>query len=195
MKVHPIKLIILEYHRNTGINFEYQDDYHLFENEFLYENYVNSHSGQKGVPDVFFNVNKRIQGVSSFENVMVRLERELQSLLNQDAYFTIEPKISINNNEIHISAKIARLGSKSINDILVKSVIVERIDNEYLKRVVRQTQYSSVISQFTYGDVKEISFDPVTIGDEWGSNLTVIYIITSEDELNMYQSIEVGIND
>ena len=161
-----------------------------------YNNYIDFHSGLKGVPDVFINVKQRIQGISSIENVVMRLKEVLQPLLNEDCYFTIEPDIVKSNDEIQLSATIARLGYKYAKDILVKAVIIEKVDNNALTRVVRKTLYSNVIEHFEHGDEKEINFDPIpnTILQDWGSNLKVIYIITSEDELNIYQSIEVAIN-
>ena len=187
------KITILEYHRNTGTDFEYKDDYHLNENEFLYDKYMDLHGGIKGVPDVFIDVTKRIQGISSIENASVFMEKELQPLLMEDGYFTIEPSVSKRPDEINIHATVARLGYQSVRDILVKAIVIEKINNQFLKRVVRKTVYSDVINHFAHGEVNDITFEPVEVNQEWGANLKIVIVISSEDELKIYQSIEVEI--
>jgi hypothetical protein len=184
------KITIVEYHRNTGVNQEYIDQYHLPEAENLYEKYIDIYGGPKGVPDVFFNVRNRVQGVYNLADTEERLEKELQSLLNENSYFTIEPEITKRDNEIDINVTIARLGSKNARDIKVKVIIIERMYGQYIMRVVRKILVSSTIDLLAHGGTKEVHFDPVPMDDQWGSDLEVVCNVISEDELDIYQSIK-----
>jgi hypothetical protein len=187
---YPDKLTIMQYHRHVGPNL---DSLHEDLNEILYDSYVNEYqAGSKGVPDVFINGSAtRIQGATSVANALFRLEEAIQPLLVQNGYFTLELKLSRNNSEVTFSAKIARLGSSPIDNILVKALIVENIDNQLHKRVVRDMQKSSVISNMSPGEIKEINFD--SYQDSSNSDLKFVCIVTSEDELNIYQSNEVRV--
>jgi hypothetical protein len=187
---YPDKLTIMQYHRNVGSNL---DSLHEDLNEILYDSYVQGYqAGSKGVPDVFINgLTARIQGATSVANALFRLEEAIQPLLVQNDYFTLELKASRNNSEVTLSAKIARLGSSPIDNILVKALIVENIDNQLHKRVVRDMQKSSAISKMNPGEIKEIDFDSYT--DLSNSDLRFVGIVTSENELNIYQSNEVRV--
>jgi len=188
---YPNKLTVVQYHRNAG---SIEDPFHLAVNEFLYEKYIAAlQTGDKGVPDVFMNgIATRIQGASSTSGALFRLEEAIQPLLVENSYFTIEAEVKRNNSDVAISCRIARLGSAEINDILVKAIVVEKVDNLVHKRVVRAILKSNVISKFSPGEIKEIKFDKYS--EISNSDLKVILSITSEDELQIYQSEEVEVS-
>ena len=187
---YPNRISIAEYHRNAG---GIDDTLEVNEIEPLYNLYLNGvNSSIKGVPDVFINgIAARVQGASSAANALFRLEEAIVPLLSENSFFTIEPKLKWENNTLNISAKIARLGSSSANDIIVKAVIVEMIDQLYHKRVVRKIIRSNEFSNFGHGEQEDVELDPYP-GDV-NADLNVILSVTSKDELTVHQSIEVTV--
>lgn len=187
---YPNRLTILQYHRTIG---SFIDPYYLDLNDILYDSYVTAyHTNNKGVPDVFINgIAARIQGATTIDHALFRLEEAIQPLLLYNGYFAIELSASRNPNQVAISTKIARLGSEAINNILVKAMLVEHIDNQWHKRVVREVLKSNLISQINPGEVKEIDF--TSYKDYSTSDLKIVCTVTSQDELDIYQSQEVKV--
>jgi hypothetical protein len=183
------KISILEYHRNTT---NFNDSLFYNKNESLYNIYTGGVN--KGVPDVFINgTAARIQGASTVRNSVFRIEEALQSLLVNTSYFTIEPNITQSNNEINVSLKVAKLGSTDALNVLVKAVVLYRIDNYLLKRVVYGIGKSTIISEFNNGEIKDIIIDPIDLAPFQYDDISVICMVTSEDEKSIYQSIRVDI--
>ncbi len=186
---YPGKLILLQYHRNTSSD---TDSFAIPENESLYEQYVNKFDALKGVPDVFINGSvDRIKGASSIENAIERVDSAIQPLLIENTFFTIEPTVTRSNSKISIATIIARLGSESISDIIVRVTVTEQIDSGLYTRVVRHMENSNLIPRLQPGEQKEIKFSDVTI--ESGANLQVIFTVTSNQSLIVYQSVEVAV--
>ena len=186
---YPGKLILLQYHRNTSF---FKDSLAIPENESLYEQYVNKFDALKGVPDVFINGSvDRIKGASSIENAIERVDSAIQPLLIENTFFTIESTVTRSNSKISIATIIARLGSESISDIIVRATVTEQIDSGIYTRVVRHMENSNLIPRLQPGEQKEIKYSDVTI--ESGANLQVIFTITSNQSLIVYQSVEVAV--
>jgi len=161
---YPEKTILMQYHRNA---IKFPDSLTIPENENLYEQYVNKFDDLKGVPDVFINgASDRIKGASSAEAAIDRIDAAIQSLLIENTFFTIEPTVTINNSKLLISTKIARLGSESISDIIVRATVTEQIDSDYYTRVVRHMENSNLIPRLQPGEQKEIKFSDVVINTE-----------------------------
>jgi hypothetical protein len=181
---------IAEYHRNTT---DYTDPLTLPENEILYNVYLAAFAAQgKGVPDVFLNgTAERIQGASSIATAVIRLEQALQPLLLQNSFFTIESEINRNDDYADISIKVARLGSTDAHDLLLKTILTEQIDNQSLKRVVRRVFKSDVIPDLAAGEIKTIDFHLVDLADT--ANYKVLFNLSSDDELDIYQSVEMSL--
>jgi hypothetical protein len=183
------QITIAEYHRTVSGN---EDSLHLVENEFLYDTYIEAYApGSKGVPDVFFNgISSRIQGASSVASAVLRLEETLQSLLLQNGFFTIEPEVEKSGSYLNLSVKLARLGPDPAENILLKVILTERMDDLLLKRVVRKIIKSDIVPSLAAGEVKTLDFERIDILPE--SRYVLIFNVTSENELTIYQSYEVG---
>jgi hypothetical protein len=181
-------VVIAEYHRNTS---QFTDPLAdpLF--ELLYEKYV-EHSApvMKGVPDVFINgIGDRVQGASSVSSVISRLNTIISDLVILENQFTLQPgEVKINSSEIIASCMIARLGSQSSDNLLLKMILVQRINSQELKRVVREVEKSTTISRLVAGEIKTISFDPAQFSERPDE---IIFSLTSSDELTVYQCIRV----
>jgi len=187
-EIYGSRVVIAEYHRNTS---QYTDPLAdpLF--ELLYEKYVqNSTSPVKGVPDIFINgTGSRVQGASSVSSVISRLNAVLADRVILENQFTLQPgKINLNGSEISASCTIARLGNRSSENLLLKMILLQRINNQELKRVVRDLKKSTVISRLEAGEIKTINFDPVSFSEKPDE---IIFCLTSFDELTAYQSIRV----
>ncbi len=184
---YPGKLTFAQYHRNVG---SFEDSLEIIENENLYEQYVNQFDGLKGVPDVFINGSVyRVKGASSVEAAIERIDTAIQPLLIENTFFTIEPTVTRSNSKISISTKIARLGSESISDIIVRATVTEQIDSGLYTRVVRYMKNSNLIPRLQPGEQKEIKYSDFPI--ELSADYQVIFTVTSNQSLIVHQSIEV----
>lgn len=190
-KKYQDQIIILEYHRNVQ---EYSDPDHSIENESLYSKYI-SHvePGSKGVPDVFINgTTARIQGAyNAGGTTRVRLEQAIEPLLIRNSHFALEPKINPSSSGYQISVKIARLGENAANDILVKAVYISKDDDNFHQRVVKHISKSNIITKIEAGEVTEVNFPAYQPFDQ--NRESVIFFVTSEDEVQIYQSIRVDL--
>jgi hypothetical protein len=184
------QLTVAEYHRHTA---DYSDSLFITDNELLYNTYMAYYGpDSKGVPDVFMNgTAKRVQGASSVSTAFTRLEQALQPLLLQNSFFTIEPQIDDNGSQVHITVKVARLGSTNAQDVLIKMILTEQVDQQYLKRVVRRILKSDVIPTLSAGEMKEVEFYMDNLAGS--ANYTVLINVTSADELEVFQSIKMSL--
>lgn len=184
---YPGKIILSQYHRNTT---SYTDALAIPENETLYEQYVHVYDDLKGVPDVFINGTvSRVKGASSIESAIERIDTVIQPFLIENTFFTIEPTVTSDNSKISISTKIARLGSESISDIIVRAIVTEQIDTGIYTRVVRAIENSNLIPRLEPGEQTEIKFSDVQINPD--ANLQVTFSVKSNQSLIVHQSIEV----
>jgi hypothetical protein len=185
------KLTIAEYHRS--ILPKYSDDLAINANEILYNTYFQGiNSGIKGVPDVYINgIAARVQGASSIASVLFRLEEALNPFLSQNSYFTIEPSITDDGSNFKISTKLAKLGSTDKENLLIKAIITSVFDDFLHQRVVKEIFRSQKIDKISNGETIEVTLGEYPMEK---MKLKVVFIITSEDELEVYQSIEVDLN-
>jgi len=185
------KIIILEYHRNVP---DYEDPDHSIENESLYSKYIaHVQPDSKGVPDVFINgTTARVQGAyDAGSTTKIRLEEAIEPLLFRNSQFALEPKVEATSSGYNISVNIARLGENEANDILVKAVYISKDDDSFHQRVVRQISKSNIIAKIEAGEVKEVNFPTYQPFDQ--TRESVIFFVTSEDEIQVYQSIKVDL--
>ena len=187
---YPGRLILAQYHRNTTF---YTDSLAIPENETLYEQYIHTYDDLKGVPDVFINGSDcRIKGASSIDSAIDRIDEAIQTLLIKNSYFTIEPTVVRDNSKISLSTKIARLGSDSASDIIVRATVTEQLDSGIYTRVVRHMETSNLIPRLQPGEQKEIKFSDVQINTN--ANLQVLFYVKSNQSLIVSQSIEVVVD-
>jgi hypothetical protein len=67
-------------------------------------------------------------------------------------------------------------------------ILVQKINSQELKRVVREVEKSTTISKLGAGQIKTISIDPVQYDERPDE---IIFSLTSSDELIVYQCIRV----
>jgi hypothetical protein len=109
--------------------------------------------------------------------------------LIENSFFTIEPTVVKNNSKISLSTKIARLGSESISDIIVRATVTEQIDSGIYTRVVRHMETSNLIPRLQPGEQKEIKFSDVPMNSD--AIIQVVFCVKSNQSLIVHQSIEV----
>jgi hypothetical protein len=176
-------MVICEYHRNIK---EYNDPYVTDDNDLLYAKYTDV----KGVPDVYMNGSGvRVQGSSGSENSLIRLETALQDLWHKKSYFTFEPEIRRDGNTIQLRVVMARLGSKSVQNITVKAIIKEKIDDKYHRNVVRKVMQSPEIDHMGPGDIQTVSFDAFDLGGS--GRFSLVLLASSAEKIEHYQAQEV----
>lgn len=186
---YPTRVTIAEYHRKVAT---FDDKLSIPESELLYEDYVNSFDAQKGVPDVFINgAMQRVKGASSIAGATERLERVLSPLLKDNSHFTVEPEVSRQGSQLSVNIRLARLGSSAANNIYIRIVLVERIDNNLLGHVVRKVRTSNLIPEMEPGEVKEIKIGKIESDPE--AKQSLIFYVISNDDLFIHQSTEAEI--
>jgi hypothetical protein len=171
----------------------YSDTFHLTENENLYTRYINYlDPGSRGVPDLFINGTvARVQGAFDALNTRIRIEKVLEPFLIDNCYYALEPNISDEPGRLKLSTRIARLGSRSGEDILVKAVVIRFIGSPDHQRVVRAVKKSNLIERIGPGEVKEVAFADYEYQPP--EQLSVVFLVTSGDELDIYQSVKVAV--
>jgi len=184
---HGDKVVIAHFHRHAGT---FMDSLSGQENEILYEKYIDQIDSEKGVPDVFINgPDIRIKGASSAQAALQRIEAQLQPLLIENSYFTIEPSLKRENGSVQISVKLARLGSQAAEDLFLRLVITEKLDNTYRSHVVRRVEVSNLIPEMEPGERKTIAFSDLNIYRN--PDLKAIIMVVSNQNLHIFQTIEV----
>jgi hypothetical protein len=181
---------VAEYHRNTE---QYDDPYHLNENELLYRRYIGaSGSSLKGVPDVFINgAEYRIQGCSSVHAALMRLQQAVFLELAANSLFTLEPACRVQNQKAVPVVTIARLGREPAQRILLKAVLVSTMKGAYLKRVVRGSVKSNQIPVLSPGAVQTVTLPEIAV-DTSLQNRLIVYV-TDEDETRVYQCESIAV--
>ncbi len=187
---YPGKIHLANYHRSTT---EYPDTtLSILGNENLYEQYIAKFDSKKGVPDVFINGTiERIKGASSIESAVERIDDAIQPLLIQNNIFTIEPNVSRQESLISLSAKIAKLGSESAEDLILRATVIEQIDTQYLTGVVRHVGISNLIPNLEPGEQKEITLTDFDYDSD--NELKVIFSVSTNQDLIIHQSNKVSV--
>jgi len=183
------KVVIAHFHRDAGA---FADSLAVRDNDILYEKYIDQIESEKGVPDVFINgPDIRIKGASSAGTALQRIEAQLQPLLIENSHFTIEPSLKRENGAVSISVELARLGSQAAEELFLRLVITENLDNNYQSHVVRLIQVSNLIPDMEPGERKTVSFPNLTI--DRNPNLKAVIMVISNKTLQIFQTIEVSL--
>ncbi len=183
--LYPEQLVIAEYHRNTE---QYLDSLHLNENELLYQHYLQVlGSSLKAVPDVFINgVEQHVQGASSVQSALFRLQQAVLSDFTKNSYFTMELSYQLHGTKIIPVVTLARLGREEATNILLKAIIIARQDELYHKRTVRGSTKSGLIPTLSPGDFKTIELPELEI-DAVDPCSLIVYVV-DKNERTIYQS-------
>jgi hypothetical protein len=192
IRLYPNQINVVEYHRNTQTS---PSNYHLDKNEILYQNYLNGlGSSLVGVPDVFFNgISQRVQGASGVETALFRLQQALSSEIIRNSHYTLEISYRIQNSKIIPEVTLARLGSESASNFLIKAILISDQGDHYHKRVVGDYVKSTVISTLSYGDQQTITLPEMDFNPSLPGQL-VFYICDSNESL-IYQSASMRIQN
>ena len=187
---HENKVVIAEYHRGS-----YSDSLARPEFDLLYDKYLNGLSSSlRGVPDVFLNSTlARITGASSVETALTRLETAFESFSTAISEFTLEPEIIKTDSQVEIEVEIAKLGNSDAEDIVMKAVLIEDLRTPYLQRVARKLWDPEIIPSLPNGETRTVTFSAIPIKRD--ADRFVIITVSSEDELEIYQAIEVGLDE
>lgn len=183
--IHAPDVIIVDYHRNTR---DYSDPYHRLQNETLYQRYIGEFNSMTGVPDVFINGTlARVQGASSINNSIQRIGSALQPFLNQNSSYALEIDYERDGDEVTPRVTVARLNrpASSAEDIIIKALLVARIDNSFLRRVVRDDASSGVQTLGT-GEVRTFTLPVLTIREPQYPHSLVVYV-TDREEMEVFQ--------
>lgn len=189
-KQYPEQVVIVEYHHSTPV---YHDSLGSPEFENLYDKYVAAFSpSQKGVPDIFINgTGNRVQGASGTQNVFHRLNPVLSDLVVRRNYFTLEPgEIKWDGSKLNATCLIARLGDQPAEDLLLKMVLLRRMNSTYLKRVALDLKKSVSIAQLEAGEISTQKFEDVVLNKKPDA---LVFYLSSDDELMVYQAIRVDL--
>lgn len=183
-RLYPDEVAVAEYYRNVQ---NFRTPHHLSGNEILYDLYLGTmNTGAKGVPDVFINgTAARIQGASSVETALFRLQQIIQPLISEMTYFSVELSCTILNNQIVPEISLARLGESDAENLLVKVVLTSKIDALH-RRVVKASVKSQRIVRLNHGKIQKISLSPMQAVLSGENEL--IAQVCNQEETVIYQS-------
>ena len=181
LQLYGNQLVVVEYHRDTE---DFESDYHLVENEILYQTYLETlDTSLKGVPDVFINgVETRIQGASSISSALFRLQQAILPKLSPVSHFTIELDYRIENNCLIPLVTVARLGSEDANNLILRAVLIAKIDNGYHKRVVKRSVEGLDISVLKHGEIQKQTLPEIQLNGQLENQL-IVYIAGKNDHI------------
>ena len=88
---------------------------------------------------------------------------------------------------------VARLNRPSLSegDIIIKALLVARIDNAFLRRVVRDDASSSV-QTISKGEVRNFTLPALTVSEPQYSHSLVVYL-TDRNEIEVFQCAVVEV--
>lgn len=190
IKRYPDRVLIAEYYRNVQ---NYKTPYHLSENDVLYGHYVEVFPNDiKGLPDVFINgTNARIQGASSVESALFRLQQSILTRISDISEFSMEMAYSVNGKQISPTVTLAKLGNSDAQNLLVKIVLISRMDNLH-RRVVTASVKSPRIAQMDHGEIQKIDFSPIQMDFSVESHM--LAIVCDQDERIIFQCESIRVN-
>lgn len=180
------KLFVLEYHlTNTGWN----DKFALNECNQRYHEYIPT-TGQRGIPDAFFNgLSQRVQGASE-ENVYSRYSAVVDQFIDDKGYFIVEGVKEIVNNSLNLEVTIARLGNSEKKNLTVNVVAFEDLGNMGQRYVVRKIFPRQSISSFDSGQVKNFNFSATVSNVQNFDQLYVLVFVQDQNSASreIYQA-------
>ncbi len=187
--IYGDRLIWLEYHWNTSAPDKYPDQWTLPLGEILYTKYTTGfdHGRTKGVPDLFVNGAKnRVQGASSVSNVITRVQKFTSELILQTSQFTIEAEFDVISNRIEGKYRIARLGNRRSDDMIMRIIITENNGSKG-KRTVTQIEHPKPIDNIDAGEFVENDF---SLQIDPQKSEKIMFILMDENGDEVFHAIE-----
>jgi hypothetical protein len=180
--VYSGRVVIAEYHRNVQ---NAASPYSRAENEILYQHYASTFQPlQKGVPDVFINgTGARVQGASSKAAAFYRLQEALIGLVSGNGQFSIQIETTLSGTLLTPTVTLARLGEDDAKDVLVKTIVVSKIAEPNLTRVVVSDAERKVIDNLKHGEIQTIEFDEMTLDSSRSNDLIVMVCDKGENTI------------
>lgn len=180
---------IVEYHRNT---LEDSSQFHQNISDIIYEQYVEGVAGFKGVPHVFINgIDDYIQGASSIESALSRLQRVVDTRLSDNSTYTLEVNYEKTDHVIVPVIKLAKLGNQSAGHLKIRAILSCHIQDPYHKRVVVAGVKSNDIPQISAGEIHQETLPSMTFNGV--ASLQLIVYLTDASELQVFQCVSVDI--
>ncbi len=186
---HQPQLLVLEYHRDTS---QYPDSLALAESLSPYLTYINLFDGQAGLPDIFFNAGmRRVQGASSVGNSITRLENALNGLLDQTSRFAVEVETTRQGDSIIPTVTVARLGVDEARNLIIKAVLSEQVDLQYLRHVVVDVS-SLPVTRIASGTFQSFTLPELRALNSRGKLQLTVYLI-DRDLSEIYQGVQIDL--
>jgi len=181
---HPQKLQMAVYHRNTP---DFPDALHINESELQYQRYLTALGAtDKGTPDLFINgIHQRVQGASSVNTALLRLEAALANALNADGYYSIETDINRSGNQLDTEVTLARLGSHNGRDLRVKAMLIANLGAPHSQHTVTAVTRSAAISRLNAGEQITRALNGLVL--EHAAPHRLLILVTDENESTVYQ--------
>ncbi len=189
-EIYGKRLIVCEFHWDTS-NPKYTDPLSmpLNKGEEAYLKYTSGYDANRsfGVPDLFVNgAANRVQGASGASNVIKRVQTFARDIIIVDSPYTIETDFTIDGNMIEGKYRVARLGDKKSDKMLMRILITE--DNAQKgKNTVSQVSLPEAIDNIGAGNFIENDF---SIMYEPQKSKKIIFILMDEDGFEVLSAIE-----
>jgi len=189
-------VVILEYHRDiTEPDTSYDDIYNTVETQQLFTNLQNKYIGTspvipRCVPDVFVNGSGiRISGTSSSTSLADRLSPEIDDLLQEKNYFTLEPSVvSSGQGNYQISCRIASLGNNSASDLSMRILFVKKYETDSANRAVMDMILSTPLADIDAGEYIEMDFGEKSFSAEPDA---AVFLLTTADDRTIFQTAKL----
>jgi hypothetical protein len=154
-RVYAGRVVVAEFHRNVQ---GFTTPYHRSENEILYAHYLDAAgSNRPGLPDVFVNgIGARVQGASSLESAFFRLQQAVLPGVSADSPFSVELKADQDADGVIPTVILARVGDRDAVDLVVRTLLLARLDAPHHRRVVLGFAKSAPIPLLKHGEIQTL---------------------------------------
>ena len=174
-------LIYLEHHIQKTAD---TDPWAIEESLTRYRRYVPQPSEQ-GIPDVFFDGHGRVQGASDADVAYQRYRAELERMAASPSKMTIEARATLEDGQMRVNVRIARLGSSDADDVIITLAIAQEVNGA---RIVRALVPMDPLGTLAAGTVEALE-KIIPWDDEWQeSKLSVVAIAQNSRSLQVYHS-------
>lgn len=187
------RLITVELHRNVS---DTDDNLSIPEIDILHARYTTEYTldqgRNKGVPDIFLNgaVN-RVQGSYNVTNVVSRVQKIAESLFLNQGFFSVEGDAKHTGNIVKGKYRIARLGNKSTNNMILRIYIIYNSEQVNNASGTGQNTVSAIesipIAQINSGDFIE---EPFSINVSNSQAEKIVFVLMDSADLSVLHAFE-----